>query len=73
MKSEITYAEIVEIRKGLGLNVEAFCELIGIKKQTYYTYKAQRTPKGSLIKLLTLLKDHPEETYFRLRGIRDVK
>jgi len=69
-KKQMTYADIVAIRKDLGLSVRAFCDLIGIAFQTYYSFKSVRNPKGSLVILLRLIQNHPEEMFVRLREVQ---
>ncbi len=70
---DVTYDDIMRVRKELGLTVGAFCDLVGIAHQTYYTFKNQRNPKGTLKKLILLMKNHPNEMLLFLREVRDGK
>jgi len=63
------FREIEEIRNRLGLTTRAFAELIGIKVNTYYSYRNARNPSGAVEKILRLLKKEPEEMLQKMRKV----
>jgi len=63
----MTYQTLQNLRKQLGLTTFEFCKLLGIKKSTYYSYKAQRQIPETLAILVKLIEDDPDGAVAKIR------
>jgi len=66
---KMSFYEIEAIRNRLGLTTKAFAELIGIKVNTYYSYKKARKPSGSCLKILKLMQKEPDVMLQKMRKV----
>jgi putative transcriptional regulator len=58
---EISSAEIVKLRRRLGLTQEQFCERFQLEKQTLATWEqGRRTPRGASALYLIMIQRSPE-------------
>jgi len=66
----MTYKELQSLRKQLGLTTPAFCELLGIKQSTLYSYKKQREIPDTLARLVKLIEDDPDGMVAKIRRVK---
>ena len=65
----MTYQEVEAIRNEIGATIEAMCSILGISKSTYYSWsQPSRSPCGSTLELLKLLRSDPIKIYADLRN-----
>lgn len=70
----ITYEQVEDLRKIIGISAAEFCRVTGITIHTYYSWSQPgRVPMGSTAVLFRLMMEDPFEYYAKLRRITDAR